>query len=45
MAAATMTSIGQLTVPKGLRDRLGLKPGDKIEFISMLVRTDDGTTC
>ena len=45
MAAATMTSIGQLTVPKGIRDRLGLKPGDEIEFMSTLVRTDGGTTC
>ena len=29
---ATMTSKGQLTVPKAVRDRLGLKPGDKVEF-------------
>lgn len=33
MATATMTSKGQLTVPKEIRDRLGLKPGDKIDFV------------
>ena len=32
MAVATMTSKGQLTVPKEIRDRLGLKPGDKVEL-------------
>ncbi|MCK5147967.1 AbrB/MazE/SpoVT family DNA-binding domain-containing protein [bacterium] len=29
----TLTSKGQLTVPKAIRDRLNLHPGDKIEFI------------
>ncbi|MFL5335422.1 MAG: AbrB/MazE/SpoVT family DNA-binding domain-containing protein [Geminicoccaceae bacterium] len=33
MATATMTSKGQLTVPKEIRVRLGLKPGDKVEFL------------
>lgn len=33
MATATMTSKGQLTVPKEVRDRLGLKPGDKVELV------------
>lgn len=33
MATATMTSKGQLTVPKEIRDRLGLKPGDKVDFV------------
>jgi AbrB family looped-hinge helix DNA binding protein len=28
----TMTSKGQVTVPKSLRDRLGLKPGAAVEF-------------
>jgi len=32
MAIATMTSKGQLTVPKELRELLGLRPGDKVEF-------------
>ena len=30
---ATITSKGQVTVPKPIRDRLHLKPGDKIDFI------------
>ena len=33
MVTATMTSKGQLTVPKEVRDRLGLKPGDKVELV------------
>jgi AbrB family looped-hinge helix DNA binding protein len=33
MAVATMTSKGQLTVPKEIRDRLGLEPGDKVELV------------
>jgi AbrB family looped-hinge helix DNA binding protein len=33
MATATMTSKGQLTIPKDIRDRLGLKPGDKVELV------------
>ena len=30
---ATITSKGQVTVPKPIRDRLQLEPGDKIEFL------------
>ena len=30
---ATITAKGQVTVPKPIRDRLKLKPGDRIEFI------------
>ena len=30
---ATMTSKGQVTVPKPIRDKLHLKPGDKIDFM------------
>lgn len=32
MAIATMTSKGQLTVPKEVRERLGLKAGDKVDI-------------
>ena len=30
---ATITTKGQVTVPKPIRDKLRLKPGDKIDFI------------
>lgn len=30
---ATLTSKGQLAVPKPIRDRLHLKAGDKVEFV------------
>jgi len=29
---ATITSKGQLTIPKQVRERLGLKPGDRLVF-------------
>lgn len=29
---STMTSKGQVTIPKAFRDHLGLKPGSKVEF-------------
>lgn len=32
MALATMTTKGQLTLPKEIRQRLGLQPGDKVEI-------------
>lgn len=32
MSSATLTSKGQLTLPKSVRDDLGLKEGDKVEF-------------
>lgn len=33
MPTATLTSKGQTVIPKTIRDRLGLKPGDTIDFI------------
>lgn len=32
MPASTLTSKGQLTVPKAIRNRLGLHEGDRVEF-------------
>ncbi len=37
--AATLTSKGQTTIPKEIRDSLGMKPGDRISFTLM----PDGT--
>jgi antitoxin PrlF len=33
MSAATITSKGQITIPRDVRARLGLHSGDKISFI------------
>jgi len=33
MPVATITSKGQVTIPKKVRDSLGLRTGDKIEFV------------
>lgn len=30
---ATITSKGQVTLPKAIRDRFQLEPGDRIEFV------------
>ena len=32
MDTATLTSKGQITVPKPIRDRLNIRPGDRIHF-------------
>ncbi|HVA26530.1 MAG TPA: AbrB/MazE/SpoVT family DNA-binding domain-containing protein [Chloroflexota bacterium] len=37
MPKATLTSKGQITVPKAIRDSLNLKPGDQLLFLP-----DDG---
>ncbi len=33
MSIATITSKGQTTIPKEIRDKLNLRPGDRINFI------------
>ena len=38
MSTATITSKGQVTIPKDVRDRLGVHSGDRVEF----VETEEG---
>ena len=33
MASATVTSKGQITIPAKVRNKLGLDPGDRVQFI------------
>ena len=33
MATAVVTSKGQITIPKAVRDTLGLHTGDRVEFV------------
>lgn len=33
MAVATLTSKGQITLPKAVRDQLGLATGDRVDFV------------
>lgn len=33
MPTATLTSRGQTTIPKSIREALQLRPGDRVEFI------------
>ncbi|MBL1275633.1 MAG: AbrB/MazE/SpoVT family DNA-binding domain-containing protein [Ectothiorhodospiraceae bacterium] len=33
MSTATITSKGQITIPKSVRQRLGVNPGDRVEFV------------
>ncbi len=39
MSVTTLTSKGQTTIPKEIRDSLGMKPGDRMTFTLM----PDGT--
>jgi antitoxin PrlF len=38
-AQAKVTSKGQVTLPKAVRDRYGIKPGDVIEFVEQNGKT------
>lgn len=33
MQTSTLTAKGQVTIPAGVRKRLGLRPGDRVAFI------------
>jgi AbrB family looped-hinge helix DNA binding protein len=33
MATAVITSKGQITIPKSVRERLGVDAGDRVEFV------------
>jgi AbrB family looped-hinge helix DNA binding protein len=35
MRTATLTSKGQLTVPKNVREAMGVGPGDRVAFVLM----------
>ena len=35
MAAATLTSKGQVTIPVAVREKLGLATGDRVEFVEV----------
>ncbi len=35
MSAATITSKGQVTIPKDVRSRLGVGTGDRVEFVEI----------
>jgi AbrB family looped-hinge helix DNA binding protein len=35
MSSATMTSKGQITIPVRVREKLGLEPGVRIEFVEV----------
>lgn len=33
MPSSVITSKGQTTIPKAIRDRLGVEPGDRVDFV------------
>lgn len=33
MTSSSVTVKGQVTIPKEIRDRLGIRPGDRVEFL------------
>lgn len=35
MPTATLTSKGQLTLPKDVREAMGVGPGDRVDFVRM----------
>ncbi len=35
MPTATVTSKGQITIPAAVRASLGLRPGDRVEFVEL----------
>ncbi|OFW43291.1 MAG: hypothetical protein A3J29_20530 [Acidobacteria bacterium RIFCSPLOWO2_12_FULL_67_14b] len=39
MPSSLITAKGQTTIPKAIRDRLGVEPGDRVDFVVQ----DDGT--
>lgn len=39
MPATTVTSKGQVTIPKAIRDAMGIRAGDRVRF----VQREDGT--
>ena len=39
MSMAALTSKGQITIPKAVRDQLGLRQGDRVEFTVTKQRT------
>lgn len=41
MATATLTSKGQITIPIAVRDALGVKTGDRVEFVEVAPGRDE----